>query len=319
MTKHQDAMIEVTGCGSASDAPAVADDFSRMFHSYRVRAGNLWLHAAIGGEGPPLLLLAGWPQTWYAWRELMPALARSFTVVAADPRGVGLSDKPGNGYDTGTLAADMVALMHALGHERFAMVGHDVGMWTGYALAADHPERLTRLVLAEAIVPGLAPSPPLHMPRNAVDRLWHFAFNRLDSLNEQLVAGRERLFFGRQFETKAVRPLPDHAIDLYVETLASDREALRASFEPYRAIDVTIEQNARRAQRKLPMPVLTIAGDRSVGELAGATLEPVADDIASVVLPDCGHYPAEEAPQEMLAVLNEFLAPHDRIPVPESY
>ncbi|WP_220040445.1 alpha/beta fold hydrolase [Nonomuraea aridisoli] len=158
----------------------------------------------------PLLLLAGRPQTWYARRLLMPALAQDFQVVAVDPRGVGLSDKPRDGYDTGTLARDLVALMDALGHRRFAMVGHDVGMWTGYALAADHPDRLDRLAVAEAAIPGLSPAPPLLGGREANDRLWHFAVNRLTDVDEQLVSGREHLYFGHQFATKAAKALPDY-------------------------------------------------------------------------------------------------------------
>ena len=303
----QQETTDPAGRGAAHNAPVLPADFSETFRSRWVQVDDLRLHAVVGGDGPPLLLLAGWPQTWYAWRELMPALARDFSVVAPDPRGVGLSDKPADGYDTGTLATDMVELMSALGHDRFAMVGHDVGMWTGYALAADHPQRVERLAVAEAVIPGLAPSPPLFAPQEAVDRLWHFGFNRLGSLNEELVAGRERLFFGHQFATKAARPLPEHAVDLYVEALASDRDALRASFEFYRAIDTTIEQNTRRKKRKLTMPVLTIAGARSVGDLVGATLAPAAEDVTNVVLPDCGHFPAEEAPQSMLAILTEFL------------
>ncbi len=307
---NQDTPTEPAGRGSVRGAPGLPDGFSDTFRSRWVQVGDLRLHAVTGGDGPPLLLLAGWPQTWYAWRELMPALARDYSVVAPDPRGVGLSDKPDDGYDTGTLAADMVGLMSALGHDRFAMVGHDVGMWTGYALAADHPQRLERLAVAEAVIPGLAPSPPLFAPQEAVDRLWHFGFNRLGSLNEQLVEGRERLFFGYQFATKAARPLPEHAVDLYIEPLASDRDALRASFEFYRAIDTTIEQNARRKERRLTMPVLAIAGARSVGELVGKTLAPAAEDVTSIVLPDCGHFPAEEAPHDMLTVLGDFLAPY---------
>jgi pimeloyl-ACP methyl ester carboxylesterase len=310
MTNQEDTSTEPAGRGSVRGAPGLPDGFTDTFSSRWVRVGDLRLHAVTGGDGPPLLLLAGWPQTWYAWRELMPALARDFSIVAPDPRGVGLSGKPDGGYDTATLAADVVELMSALGHDRFAMVGHDVGMWTGYALAADHPERLERLAVAEAVIPGLAPSPPLFASQQTTERLWHFGFNRLDSLNEHLVEGRERLFFGYQFTTKAARPLPQHAVDLYIETLASDRDALRASFEFYRAIDTTIEQNHRRRQRKLTMPVLAIGGARSVGELVGETLVPAADDLTSVVLPDCGHFPAEEAPQDMLAVLNDFLGPY---------
>ncbi|WP_037961549.1 alpha/beta fold hydrolase [Streptomyces violens] len=287
--------------------PHLPPGFTDTFTSQYVDTGELRLHAVTGGEGPPLLLLAGWPQTWYAWRLLMPALAEKFRVVAVDPRGVGLSDKPLDGYDTGTLAADMAALMTALGHERFAMVGHDVGMWTGYALAADHPDRLDRLALAEAAVPGLSPSPPLFGSREANDRLWHFAFNRLDGLNEQLISGREHLYFGHQFATKAAKPLPDHAVQYYVDTLATDPEARRASFEFYRALDATIAQNEHRKKRRLTLPVLTIAGAENLGESVGATMRLAADDVQSVVIPGCGHYPAEEAPEEMLAALTAFL------------
>jgi pimeloyl-ACP methyl ester carboxylesterase len=240
----------------------------------------------------------------------MPALARQFTVIAAEARGVGLSDKPEQGYDTGTLAADMVALMRALGHERFAMVGHDVGMWTGYALAADHPERLDRLVLAEAVIPGLAPSPPIFADEDVVNRLWHFMFNRLDGLNEQLVAGREDLFLRWQFAHKTAHPLPETAIAQYVRAVADDPAALRASFAFYRAVPQNLAQNARRAATTLPMPVLSIAGERSTGALVEQTLAPVAPDLRSIVLPDCGHFPAEEAPEATLAAVTEFLAPY---------
>jgi pimeloyl-ACP methyl ester carboxylesterase len=298
--------------GTAIETPGLPDGFGDIFASHWIDVGDLRLHAVIGGDGPPLLLLPGWPQTWYAWRLLMPALARDFTVVAADPRGTGLSDKPATGYDTGTLAEDSVALMNALGHDRFALVGHDVGMWTGYALAADHPERVERLVLAEAVIPGVAPSPDLFLPSAAVHRLWHFTFNRLDDLNERLVAGRERLFFGWQFEHKAATPLPAHAIDVYIDAIASSPEALHASFGPYRDLELSFEQNTRRKQTRLTMPVLTLAGEFSVADQVAATIGPVADDVHHVVLPGCGHFPAEETPQEMLAELTEFLRPYRR-------
>ncbi|MEU0082490.1 alpha/beta fold hydrolase, partial [Micromonospora tulbaghiae] len=216
------------GPGSVSQAPNLPTRFTDTFTSRYVDIGDLRLHAVTGGKGPALLLLAGWPQTWYAWRLLMPALARDFKVVAVDPRGVGLSDKPLDGYDTGTLARDMVALMDSLGHQRFAMVGHDIGMWTGYALAADHPDRLDRLAVAEAAIPGLSPTPPLFGSQEANDRLWHFAFNRLTDVNEQLVSGREHLYFGHQFATKSAKTLPDYAVQHYVDTLAADPEALRS-------------------------------------------------------------------------------------------
>jgi pimeloyl-ACP methyl ester carboxylesterase len=164
--------------------------------------------------------------------------------------------------------------------------------------------------MAEAVVPGLAPSPPLLLPKTALNRLFHFTFNRLDALNEQLVEGREHLFLGHQFATKAARPLPQHAVDYYIRTLAGDRNALWACFEPYRAIDTTIEQNEQRRHQPLAMPVLAIAGAKSMAESVVTSLAPVCEDLASVILAGCGHYLAEEAPEEMLTALTEFLAPY---------
>ena len=161
-----------------------------------------------GGDGPPLLLVHGWPQTWYAWRLVMPALARDFKVIAPDQRGCGLSGKPEGGYDTGTLAGDLVALMDALGHQRFAVAGHDTGMWIGYALAADHPDRVDRLAVAETPLPGVSPSPPLFASAHLNNALWHFAFNRLAEVNEQLVTGREDVYFGWQFAPRPPRRCP---------------------------------------------------------------------------------------------------------------
>ncbi|MEU1192448.1 alpha/beta fold hydrolase [Streptomyces sp. NPDC005859] len=147
----------------------------------------------------------------------MPALARAHTVVAVGSRGAGLSDKPDDGYDAGTPAADPVTLMAALGHDRFDAVGYDIGMWTGYALAADHPERVGRLTVVDAIIPGLTPAPSVFSPVAVNQRLWHFGFNRLTDLNEELVRGRKQLFFGYQFAKKAATPdaVPAYAVDVY--------------------------------------------------------------------------------------------------------
>ncbi len=131
------------GRGSVSEAPNLPDGFADTFTSRYVDiGGGLRLHAVIGGDGPPLLLIHGWPQTWYAWRMVMPTLARDFEVVAVDQRGIGLSDKPHDGYDIGTLGNDLVALMDALGHQRFAVYGTDTGM--PIASAPSSPRRRVR-------------------------------------------------------------------------------------------------------------------------------------------------------------------------------
>jgi len=299
------------GPGSVSGAPHLPAGFTGTFTSRYVNAGEVRLHAVTGGAGPPLLLVHGWPQTWYAWRMLMPALARDFSVVAVDQRGIGLSDKPRDGYDTAALARDLVALMDALGHHRFAVYGTDVGMPIAYALAADHPDRLDRLVVSEAPIPGVSASPPLFLPPLLNARLWHLAFNQLPKINEQLVQGREDIFFGAEFDASAgTNKLPDYAVKYYIDTLAADPDALRGSFEFYRAILATTAQNEQRKTRRLTLPVLAIGGEESSGAGVGNTMKLVADDVQTVVLAGGGHWVAEQAPEELLAALTAFLAPY---------
>jgi pimeloyl-ACP methyl ester carboxylesterase len=297
---------------SIVEAPNLPEGFAETFTSHYVDAGDVRLHAVIGGEGPPLLLIHGWPQTWYAWRMVMPTLAEDFEVIAVDQRGIGLSDKPKVGYDTATLANDLVALMEALGHELFAVYGTDVGMPIAYALAADHPDRVDRLVVSEAPLPGISPSPPLFLPPPLNARLWHLAFNQLPAeVNEALVRGREEIFFGAEFDASAgTKKLASETVSYYIDTLASDPEALRGSFEFYRAIPASSAQNAERMNRRLTMPVLAIGGAEGGMEGVEPTMKLVADDVQGVVLSGAAHWVAEQAPEELLAALTEFLSPY---------
>jgi pimeloyl-ACP methyl ester carboxylesterase len=299
--------------GSVCRAPNLSAGFTDTFASHLVDTGRVRLHAVVGGDGLPLLLVPGWPQNWFAWRHVMPALAGHFAVVAADPRGVNLSDRATWGYDTGSLADDLVALMEVLGHSRFAVIGHDVGVWIGYALAADYPQRLARLAVAEAAIPGISPLTPGFGPARVNNMTWHFGFNRLKDLNEALVRGRENIFFGWHFANKAWTPtaIPDYAVNFYVDALTRDGQALRCSFEVYRAIEHTVEQNIRRQNYRLQLPVLAIGGADASDEGVANTMRLIADDVTPAVLERCGHYVADEAPEGMLAALEPFLAPYE--------
>ena len=308
-----DSMQTPAGPASVSGAPDLPADFADTFTSRYVEAGDVRLHAVIGGEGPPLLLIHGWPETWYAWRMVMPALAEGFEVIAPDQRGIGLSDKPRDGYDVGTLAGDFAALMDALGHRTFAVYGTDTGMAIAHALAADYPDRVERLVVSEAFIPGIASALPLFVPAVLNARLWHLMFNQLPAeVNEALVREREEIFFGAEFAASAgSKKLPDEAVRYYIELLAGDPEALRGSFEFYRAISTSAEQNIeQRKDRRLTMPVLGMGGEESGGENAANAMKLVADDVQAVVLKGSGHWVAEQAPDQLLAALTEFLAPY---------
>jgi pimeloyl-ACP methyl ester carboxylesterase len=298
------------GPGSVSGAPNLPRGFADTFTSRYVDAGEVRLHAVIGGDGPPLLLIHGWPGSWYYWRLVMPALARDFEVIAVDQRGIGLSDKPEEGYDAGTLADDLVALMRALGHKRFAVVGVDTGMLIGYALAADHPDRVASVALGEAPLPGISPPSPLVLPDVIKARLWHIPFNQQEKVNEQLVTGREDIFFGAEFAASAgTNKLPDETVKYYVDGL-SDPTALHGSFHLYRAFGATTAQNLERKTRRLAMPVLAMGGEESVGAMAAETMRLVADDVRPLVIPGIGHWLAEQAPEELVAALADFLAPY---------
>src|SRR5512133_842312 len=293
---------------SALETPNMQEGIADTFTSRYIDAGDVRLHAVIGGEGPPLLLIHGWPQTWYAWRMVMPTLAQDFEVIAVDQRGIGLSDKPEEGYDTGTLANDLVGLMDALGHRQFAVVGVDTGLLIGYALAADHPDRVARVALGEAPLPGITPPNPLVLPDPLVDRLWHIPFNQLKETNEKLVRGREDIFFGAEFSAAAgTKKLPHYAVQYYIDGL-SNRKALHGSFQLYRALDATAKENEQRMTHRLQMPVLAMGGAESLGAGVANTMKLTADDVQSLVIPGVGHWLAEQAPKQLLAALTEFLA-----------
>ncbi len=295
------------GPGSAGGAPGLPRGFSETFTSHYIQAGGLRQHAVIGGDGPPLLLVHGWPQTWYAWRLIMPELARSHRVIAVDQRGIGLTDKPPAGYDTRSLANDLVALMDALGHSRFTIYGTDVGMPIAYAVAADHPDRVERLIVSESPLPGITPSPELFQPPILNARLWHLMFNQLPAeVNEALVRGREDIFLGAEFDSSAgSRKLPEAVVKYYVDMVKSDRDALRGSFSFYRSFIETAGQNRDR----IISDSRCRCSDRrieSIREGIGAVMMAVADDVQTVVVP-AAHWVAEQAPDQVLEAVTAFL------------
>jgi pimeloyl-ACP methyl ester carboxylesterase len=311
MTSTSTQLPTPTGPGSVSGAPNLPAGFADTFTSRYIETGDLRQHVVIGGDGPPLLLVHGWPQNWYAWRLVMPALARDFEIIAPDQRGIGLTDKPRDAkYDPGTIADDLVALMDALGHERFAVIGTDTGLPIAYALASDHPDRVERVAVAEVPgPPGAVPQPPLFLPEPLNNRLWHIPVNRLDKLNEQLAVGREDLYFGYEFDIQAGKKLPDDVVAYYVGLLTNP-DSLHGTFAFYREWDTMMAQNAERAKRPLTMPVLAIGGEASAADAVGKAFESLAKDVQTVVIPGAGHWFAEEAPEETVAALSRFLTPY---------
>ena len=277
------------------------------------------LHYVTAGHGPrTIVLLHGYPQTWWEWRHIIPALAEAgWRVVAPDYRGAGKSSKPPTGYDKRTMASDIHRLLHK--HLRIdgpvAMVGHDIGMMVAYAFASSFPDSVERLVLMEAPLPGTAVYDQMVSSSRLKDmRLWHFFFhNAPDNLAEALTAGRERVhlqYFYEYlaFDQGAISPAD---VDHYVASFEA-AGAMRAGFELYRAFDQDAEDNRAILARtgKLTMPVLALGGASSFfAPVAKEMLDEVAEHVTIATVERCGHWVAEENPHALLEHIQQFCAP----------
>jgi len=305
----------------AADAAVRFDPetFWSRFQHGTMAVGDVRLHYVEGGEAgslPPVLLLPGWPQSWYAWRLVMPMLAASGRrVIAMDPRGMGDSGRPSGGYDMQAAAAEVhgfIAALDLTSNGAIDVVGHDLGTWIGYAHAVDWPGDVRRLAVMDAALPGITPPPPPGIPSTEANlKTWHFAFNRLLDLPEVLIPGRERAFLTWLFATKAVKGwrIDPAALDEYVRVLAAPG-ALRAALAYYRAAfsPVGLVEAQARAKRTLAMPVLALGAETGVGDMLLETMRLVAADVRGGTLADCGHYMPEERPATVAGALIRFLS-----------
>jgi haloacetate dehalogenase len=275
-----------------------------------IRANGVRLHHLYAGDGPPVVLLHGWPQTSYIWRHVLPRLAERHTVIAPDLRGYGLSDKPERGYDKRTMAADVRALVRELGHERVSLVGHDRGARVAHRWALDDPDGVARIALLDVI-------PTREVVRRMDARLaagfWHWAFHQQIDVPELLVAGRERAYLEFFFErwTHERAALEPEAVDRYVRAMQRPG-ALRAGFEDYRALDADLEADEESAQagQRLAMPALALwGGEGLIASLPVAEIwADYADDLRGAeAIASCGHFLPEERPEVVLAHLEALL------------
>jgi microsomal epoxide hydrolase len=275
---------------------------------HRIAACGISLHAVEAGSGPLMVLVSGWPQTWYSWRKIMPQLARHFRVVAIDLPGLGESDFPKHGYDTGSISLHLDAVLDAFDASDCILVTHDVGAWVGYAYAARRPERVRRLVLIDAAIPGLASPEVFRFAPETAPRVWHFYFNAVPELAETLIVGREREFLSWLFRTKSVdwtMAFDPAALDVYVKAYAGPGR-WSGGMGYYRSIFDSVAQNKTTASTLLKMPVLAIGGSAGLGASMEVSAKQAAADAQSAVIERCGHYVPEERPDELLAVVLPF-------------
>jgi pimeloyl-ACP methyl ester carboxylesterase len=286
------------------------DAMSAEIQHHYAEIGEVMLHYVTAGRGPPVVLIHGWPQTWYEWREIIPALAERYTVIAPDMRGLGDSSRPLSGYDKRTVSDDIWRLVtEKLGHKSFFLVGHDWGGPTAYALASQHPEAIKRLVIVDVVIPGDGGD------FSEGGRRWHHQFHITPDLPEALVQGRERIYLDWFYKTFAYYPgaITEADLDEYTRTY-SQPGAMRSGFAFYRAMSQDAKDNAAQLATgfRLPMPVLGISGGvsyphgRGRGDSVEASLKRVATDVRAVVLPECGHFVPEEQPEAVKKLLLGF-------------
>lgn len=275
-------------------------------HDY-AKLSDVTLHYVTTGAGEPLVLLHGWPQTWFMWRKVIPLLAEKYLVIAPDMRGLGDSSRPADGYDKKTVAADIRELVHGhLGLDEIFLVGHDWGGPVAFAHAAAEPDRVRKLVLLDVPIPGDGTDVFSH------DR-WHHGFHWITDVPETLTQGRERAYLEHFYRNWGARPdaIEEDAIAEYVRAYAQPG-AMRAGFNYYRAShrDVIDNQAILASQGKLGMPVLSIAGTGGRGRGAAVVLDSarrMAEDVSGGEITNAGHWLAEEQPEEVSRQIMTFL------------
>jgi pimeloyl-ACP methyl ester carboxylesterase len=298
---------------TASTVDEVPAGFSRRTQS----TDAVTIDYVIGGNGPTLVLLHGYPQSWYEWRHVLPSLAEHYTVIAPSLRGAGRSDAPESGYDKKTMAADIHALLVAIDRQHdIRLVGHDIGLMVAYAYAAAHPQDVVKLVLSEAFIPdpSIYEFPALSAEGPGP---WHFGFFLLtNGFPEQLIAGNESIWVDRFIDSLEVvkGSITPAEIEVYADFLRTPGH-LKATIEWFRAWPGDMKDNAVNQQTKLTMPVLAIGADGSLGDFVASNAEKYADDVTGVVVAGSGHWIYEERPAELIRILIAFLGDSEQVAV----
>jgi pimeloyl-ACP methyl ester carboxylesterase len=278
------------------------------FSHHTATVNGIQLHYVMGGKGDPVVLLHGWPETWYSWHRVMPDLAKNYTVIVPDLRGLGDSSKPPTGYDGKTVAEDIHQLVGKLGFKTIFLVGHDIGTQVAYSYAAAHPTEVKRLAVMELTIPGFVPAG--RMP------LWWVVFHQTPDVPEALVQGKEMLYLSWFYHNLANNPaaITQEDINEYVSHYSAPG-GMHAGFEHYRAFPQDAIQNQNYSRTKLTMPVLALGG-QYIPTLGGNIAMPtviygmkiLAQNVQGVTVPNSGHFIPEEQPDFVVKLLNNFFS-----------
>lgn len=273
-------------------------------HHYK-KLSEITMHYVTAGTGKEtLVLLHGYPQSWYCWKDVIEGLSDEYNMIVPDLRGLGDTTRPAGGYDKKTIAQDVMELLDALNVSNFAVVGHDWGGTVAFAVAADNPDRVTHLGVVDVAIPGDGQA-----NIGQAGRRWHHTFLQTLDLPEALVEGREHIYFDWFFEnygyTKAA--ITPEARTEYLRTHTTPG-AIRAGFAYYRAITIDVKDNEARKD-KITIPTLAVGGGEGWGrgsEVA-KSLRQMATEVTELVIPECGHWVPEEKPEILCQALREFI------------
>jgi pimeloyl-ACP methyl ester carboxylesterase len=294
---------------AAAGQPASADQVPAPllpgFRSGYANVNGIRMHYVTGGRGRPLVLVPGWPQTWWEFRKIMPALARRYRVIAVDLRGQGGSDKPQGGYDKKTMARDIYELVRSLGYSKVDIAGHDIGAMVAFSFAVNHAEATRSVTVMDVGHPDESLfSIPLLAPPGQPVHVWWFAFNQVRGLPEGLLAGRFRLMADWLFDNLMVNPAAISDRDRAIYAAAYDRpDAIRAGNAWYQAFYQDIED--QKAYGKVTAPMLGLAA--SYNDTLEHTLPQKGTDVRLGKIENTGHFFPEEQPEALVKALMEFL------------
>lgn len=284
------------------------------FSNHHATVNGVSLHYVEGGQGPVLVCLPGWPQTWFSYHPIAAELARHFRVLIVDIRGMGSSDKPAAGYDKKTMARDIYELLRHLGIVKASLLGHDIGGMVAASFAFNHPEATEKLILADGAHPseGMRHMPLLPAAGAFAEKMdgqqpyaWWMAFNQVKELPEQLLAGRFQYLLDYLFPYVMLDDSKMSAFDRAVYAAVYNQpENIRAANAWYQTFNQDIAD--ANTYGRLAMPVLGIGSCVSYGYLQ-MSLPYIAENVRVIGLLDSGHYMFEEKPAQVLEAVLDFL------------
>lgn len=276
------------------------------FSNHYAEVNGTRLHYVSGGQGEPLILIPGYPETWWAYHKVMPLLASKYYVVVAEMRGMGSSDKSVSGYDKKNMAKDIHELVKILGFEKVNIGGHDIGAHVAFSFAANYPETTSKLIILDTPHPdeNMYQLPMLPIPGANYLYPWWLAFNQVKELPEQLLEGRMDILINYLFNNLIVdkQSITDFDKNIYTSAYNSI-EAIRASNAWYQAFPQDIED--QKAYDKLYMPVIGIGG--SGYQMLQMSLTNTAVNLQLKKIEESGHFILYEKPNDVAEYIIEFL------------